>query len=1001
METATDRADLRTKLRPSRGVLVELAAQAYYDAAMSGAPMSGAVSLLETYRVKALESADVFVIWDELDALAVDAVGTSLEAVVGGVRRRYADELARGARAVVQAGFDESPERGWHELLHTHGSFCAELRTPVCLALVDQDLPVPEAAAADLERLRTWTRRMHKSQWRESEAGFTWLADNADVTPRERARLLIAAAQTQLYHYQRSELARHWLERASAIDPDLPEVHCAWGEYWLVERELERAMGSYETALEHDDTYADAHCGIGDVHAENGRTEEAERCYLKAAELARGETTAYDNLLALYGRPELFAEREPGFARLAACRIASSPEQEYTTCVNLGGLYRRNSRYREAESWYRRAVELDGAQALAFTEIGQLHLDQDDESRAQEAMERSIELEPDLFDGYWAMGTLHEQFERYGEAARWYLESLSRYPQWEPAIIVRVTDLQTRGGRHDDAEATLFEHLERHPDDDDLRGAVATLALAIAGDLGDRPRAVALYDRLLRLRGPGFEADRDELVGDLLLELGDVDGALDAYGDAVAARPGEAGFHRKVATAASRAGRWDQAHAELRSALELDQDEATYRRESALTFNDAGNEKIEQSAAAEAVALYKQAIEMDPEDAVLRGNLAIGYEALAQTAPLVESLEMAVQAMRDAVRLDPDNVGYTARLERLVRSAAGAGRYGVQLLTSPVVEPIVVEVSDVLVPKVNPEEDGAVFVGEHIPAMRGRIEADRGVVLRGVQMRANPVLGFGRYRVLLWEVLEAEGEVIPDHLFALGSPASVEAAGVSREAMSESTDPLTALSGAWVPATEGERLRTAGIEAMADTDFLIRHLEAVLRARLDLLFGLDAAEPMVPPSESGPRRAGWARVLRALARDGLPLRATELDTALLEADLSPEGVPDAIRKARLALAALLPGNTSDAHATPVPGWAEEALEAAQGSPPRLTPMEEQRLVAELGAHALMPGPRVVVTRGAKHRPYLQRLLADGLGTRVTVVDAAERAAAVRASAEVT
>ena len=50
METATDQADLRTGLRPSRGILVELAARAYYDAAMSGAPMTGAVNLLEDYR---------------------------------------------------------------------------------------------------------------------------------------------------------------------------------------------------------------------------------------------------------------------------------------------------------------------------------------------------------------------------------------------------------------------------------------------------------------------------------------------------------------------------------------------------------------------------------------------------------------------------------------------------------------------------------------------------------------------------------------------------------------------------------------------------------------------------------------------------------------------------------------------------------------------------------------------------------------------------------------
>lgn len=971
---------------------MELAARAYYDAAITGAPMTGVVNLVEAYRAKALESADVFVIWDELDALAVDAVGTALEDVIGGLRRGWTEELVRGARAVVQAGFDESPERGWHELLRTHGCFCAELRTPACLALVEQELPVPEAVAGDLERLRTWTRRMGKSQWRESEAGFIWVADNADVTPYERVRLLISSAQSQLYSYQRSDLARPRIERAAEIDPELIELDCAWGEYWLVERELDRARRCFETALERDPKRADALCGIGDVHIENGRTDEAERCYLEAAELARGETTAYDSLLALYGRSELFAEHEPGLERLAARRIAASPEGEYGTCLSLGSLYRQNSRYEEAEAWYRRAVKLDDSQAGAFTEIGSLHLDQDDEPRAREAMERSIKREPDLFDGYWGMGMLHEQFKRYGEAARWYLESLSRYPQWEPAIVVRVADLQTRNGGHDDAEATLFEHLEAHPEDEELRGALADLALAIVRDLGDRPRAIGLYDRLLRVRGPGFEADRHDLVGDLLLELGDVDGAIDAYERAASARPGEAGFHRKIATAARRVRRWQHSHAELKRALELDQDEKTFRRESALTFNDAGNEKIEQSAPAEAVELYKQAVGMDPEDAVIRRNLAIGYETLAQTGPMAESFEKAVEGTREALRLDPENAEYTAQLERLERSASNVRRYGVQLLTSATVRQIVVEVSEALVPKVDPDQHGAAFLGEDIPAMRERIEVDSGVLVHGVQMRANLALGLGRYRVLLWEVLEAEGEVIPEHLFALGSSSVLKTAGVPSEALLERTDPLTGLPGAWVPATEAERLRAAGVESLTDTAFMLRHLEAVLRARLDLLLGLDAAEALVPPSASGPRRVALARVLRALVRDGLPARAPELEAALMDADLSPEGVPDAIRRARLALATSLPGNSPEAHAVHVPDWAEDAL-AAAGSPPRLAPGDEQRLVVELGAQLEVPGPRVVVTRGAEHRPYVQRLLAAGLGTDVAVVDAAERAAA--------
>jgi tetratricopeptide (TPR) repeat protein len=999
METAARKGELRTTLRPPRGVLVELAARAYYDAAMTGAPMADAVQVLETYRAKALESRDLFAIWDELDALAVGASESLLETVAEGVRRRYAEEVVRSARAAVQAAFEESSERGWYELLRTHGCFCAELRTSVCLALVEQDLAVPAAAQPDLERLRIWTRRMERSEWREAGEGFTWLVDNADLTPYERARLFISASQVQLFTYSHPDLARQWIERAAQVDDELPEVHCAWGDYWVAEGALDKARASFEKALESDPKWASAYCGMGDVHVKGEQAEEAERCFLKATELAPGDSTAYDSLLDLYGGIEWFAEHEPRLDHLAACRIASSPDQEYTTCMKVGDIYRQNSRYEKAESWYRRAIALDGSRGLAFTSIGELYLDQDDEPRAREAMERSIELEPDLFDGYWGMGTLREQSQDYGEAARWYLESLRRYPQWEPAIVVRVTDLQTRAGRHDEAEATLFEHLELHPEDEDLRGALAELALAIARDLDDRARAIGLFDRLLHVRGPDFEADRHELVGDLMLALDDVEGALEAFGRAVAVRPDEPRFHRKVAGAERKAARWDQSHQELWRALELDKDEEAFRRESALVFNDAGNEKVQQSAAADAVELFKQAIAMDPDDAVMRSNLAVGYEMLAQAAPAPAPLEGAVQALRDALRLDPDSAEYAAQLERLEGSLSSVRRYGAQVLTAPTVAGIVVEVADDLVPTVDPQQEGAAFFDVDIPAMRERIEADCGAFPYGVRLRPNPALSGGRYRVLLWEVLEVEGEAVPNSLFALGSGSTI-AAAVPPGAMIERTDPVTGVPGTWVPATLAEPLREATVDTLTVTEFLIRHLEAVVRSRLYLLLGLDAVDPIVPPSEPEPQQIARARVLRALARDRLPLRTPELDAAFLDADLTPAGAPGTIRNARLALAHLLPGNRANASAVPVPDWAEEALEAPGSSPPRLTPVDEHRLLVELGELLRVPGPCVVVTESADHRPYLQRLVANGLGADVAVVDAAERARVTGASPKV-
>ncbi|MFF5081404.1 FHIPEP family type III secretion protein [Actinoplanes sp. NPDC000266] len=273
--------------------------------------------------------------------------------------------------------------------------------------------------------------------------------------------------------------------------------------------------------------------------------------------------------------------------------------------------------------------------------------------------------------------------------------------------------------------------------------------------------------------------------------------------------------------------------------------------------------------------------------------------------------DAAVRLEADALRRDLDT-----RLEQLI-GLTFVPDGETELI--PVVTPIVLEVADNLVPYVDSQQDGGVFLHTLIPAMRERIRVSTGVTVPGVRLRGNTGFVPGEVAVLIDELRAFSGYADPDERFD-AVPAGFEPPGPGET--HSPVHPLTGEPGVWT-ILPGDSL---DVQQM-----LIHRLELVLRARLSGFVGPEEVTELLLPSwdagggtlDTRDRlRLTW--LLQAMLDDGLPI--SDGPAILAAADLTAP-LPDMRRTVREALAGSLPGRHLDGRWHRLPAELEEVLES--------------------------------------------------------------------------
>jgi flagellar biosynthesis protein FlhA len=146
------------------------------------------------------------------------------------------------------------------------------------------------------------------------------------------------------------------------------------------------------------------------------------------------------------------------------------------------------------------------------------------------------------------------------------------------------------------------------------------------------------------------------------------------------------------------------------------------------------------------------------------------------------------------------------------------------------VQPLEVQVGYRLVSLVNKERDGGLL--RRLRAVRRQISREFGFLVPVVHVRDNPDLQSNAYRILVYGVERAAGEVHPDKLLAMPSGASSEEMpGIPTR------DPVFGRPAQWIIPNMAEQARAAGYTVFDAAVVIATHFERIVADNVAALFG--------------------------------------------------------------------------------------------------------------------------------------------------------------------
>lgn len=197
----------------------------------------------------------------------------------------------------------------------------------------------------------------------------------------------------------------------------------------------------------------------------------------------------------------------------------------------------------------------------------------------------------------------------------------------------------------------------------------------------------------------------------------------------------------------------------------------------------------------------------------------------------------------------------------------------------PMVTPIVLEVSDALVPFVDSRQDGGKFLFELVPFMRDGLFVELGVRFPGVRARGNPGLPPGAYQIQINEVPVVTGQATLGHILVNDTVDRLKLMNIQGF---EAVNPATRQPAAWVPEQHKEMLESAGLTTWDVPGYIILHLAAILRRQAREFVGVQETQAMLDQLE----KAFPAVVKEVVPKVVSVLKLTDILQRLVEEEIS-------------------------------------------------------------------------------------------------------------------
>lgn len=334
--------------------------------------------------------------------------------------------------------------------------------------------------------------------------------------------VIVLGATTWVRNLAYSDALGMW--RQVAAYRSNPRAHLSIGYLLGQQGRFDEAEKCYREALRMNDGLAEAQNNLGHILHRRGQIDEAIVCYRKAIAAWGGFADAHRNLGWALLQKGMVAQAEEELHKAIEVRPLSAAGYE-----SLAQAYENWGRQNDAMEQYARAIELRPS-LVSLLGMGRLYAARDDLPEAVRYLRRAVNLDANSADAQAELGAALARQQRYAEAR----EPLERAAALRPTSArehLRLGD--TLASLGDQAGAIL--HLRRATELDDRMGSAHFRLGFIYQRLGDDGQAITCFRNAIRVT-PKF-APAYHGLGLALESQGRLDEAVEAYNQALKVSP--------------------------------------------------------------------------------------------------------------------------------------------------------------------------------------------------------------------------------------------------------------------------------------------------------------------------------------------------------------------------------------------------------------------------------------------------------------------------------
>uniref|UniRef100_A0A8C1UZ22 dolichyl-phosphate-mannose--protein mannosyltransferase n=1 Tax=Cyprinus carpio TaxID=7962 RepID=A0A8C1UZ22_CYPCA len=295
--------------------------------------------------------------------------------------------------------------------------------------------------------------------WKTVQQNEIWLSREAlfRLYPRHASALNNLGTLTH-----QAEEAEVYYRRALNINPQHNRALFNLGNLLKSQGKEEEAERMLKESIRFGPHFADAYSSLASLYADQGHSKEANEIYTKGIENCPDSSDLHNNygvFLVDTGHGDRAA-----FHYQEAVRLKPS---HYVAMVNLGRLLRSSNENKEAELWYKRALQVVRKVDI-LTPLGALYYNTGRYEEALEVYREAATLQPDSTDIWLALAQVLAMAGRSSEAEKMTLGIISKTSNCIECYRL-LSAIYSKQGSHTEALDALKTALQQEPSDPAVR----------------------------------------------------------------------------------------------------------------------------------------------------------------------------------------------------------------------------------------------------------------------------------------------------------------------------------------------------------------------------------------------------------------------------------------------------------------------------------------------------------------------------------------------------